>query len=480
MRRSPRHASKRHGAAIGMTAVAACTLGLAAYTFAPPSTTTSGSPTAYNTDAPVAAGNSAGSAQASAGSATASTAGGASTTSASGASTAAAAASAAAAGSTSAPAATGGPTAGNNLAGRGPLTAGGRIQVPSTVTIPGTPDLKLPTQGGQAAIEIDGQGMIGTYGPYTSQQPIASVTKTMTAYLILKDHPLSIGQQGPILTLTQADVTAYEYDLTQDMSVVPVEAGEQITENEALQALMLPSANNMADILAAWDAGSTTAFVTKMNAEAKTLGMTQTVFTDDSGFDPGSASSSSDLLTLGNLVMQNTYFANLVDQESAIIPVAGTIYNVNTLLGEYGVEGIKTGSTSQAGGCLLFTAKISVNGLPVTLLGVVLGQDENDPNEGELAVALTAAKNLVSSAESSLVTQTLIPAGGVVASATPGAPSLFATTAVTVVGYPGEQFNLAVNSSGSTPVLQVTAPTGAVVAQDTLVQQLPIGVLPTP
>ena len=68
-------------------------------------------------------------------------------------------------------------------------------------------------------------------------------------------------------------------------SVVPVIVGEQLSELQALQALLLPSAKNIAAVLARWDAGSVARFVAHMNATARSLGMTRTRYTDPSGYD---------------------------------------------------------------------------------------------------------------------------------------------------------------------------------------------------
>lgn len=329
-------------------------------------------------------------------------------------------------------------------------------------TVPGSLHLAWPSQG-QAQIGIYGQGTLGGYGPVTTAQPIASVTKTMTAYLILRNHPLSPGQQGPAITITAADVATYQYDVGQNMSTVPVTAGEQITENQALQALMLASADNIADVLAHWDTGTSTdaAFIAKMNTEAADLGMAHTHYADASGYDPGSVSTAPDQITLAQHAMTIGYFADLVDQSSAVIPDAGTIDNYNSLLGFDGVDGIKTGSTGQAGGCLLFNANITVNGRPLALIGAVLGQDA--PTGQELGVGLAAAKSLIASTESEITSYTLV-AANTAAATLPlvggGTKTLHTTRNLTVTGWPGEPVTLTLTGAGTTTTLKATTPSG--------------------
>src|SRR5205085_11676793 len=91
---------------------------------------------------------------------------------------------------------------------------------------------------GQAAVQI-GQSQIQA-GPNQHAAPIASLAKVMTAYLVLRDHPLQPGQDGRTITLTDADVADTDRRAGQDESVVPIAAGEQLTELQALQALLLP------------------------------------------------------------------------------------------------------------------------------------------------------------------------------------------------------------------------------------------------
>src|SRR5262245_57533979 len=106
---------------------------------------------------------------------------------------------------------------------------------------------------GQAAFAQTGQSRVHV-GPNQHPAPIASVAKVMTAYLVLRDHPLRPGQDGPTITLTDADVADTDRRRGQEESVVSIAAGEQLTELQALQALLLPAANNHAEVLALRDA----------------------------------------------------------------------------------------------------------------------------------------------------------------------------------------------------------------------------------
>ncbi len=225
---------------------------------------------------------------------------------------------------------------------------------------------------GQAAVQI-GQSQIQA-GPNQHAAAIASVAKVMTAYLVLRDHPLRPGQDGPTITLTDADVADTDRRRGQQESVVSVAAGEQLTERQALQALLLPSANNIAAVLARWDAGSADRFVARMNATARSLGMTHTRYTDPSGYDDATVSTAADQVRIVDRAMRLPVFASIVATPSATLPVAGTVHNTNTLLGHDGFVGVKTGSTAAAGGCFAFRAIRWIDGKRTTITGVVLGQ----------------------------------------------------------------------------------------------------------
>ena len=243
---------------------------------------------------------------------------------------------------------------------------------------------------GQAAFVQTGQSQVHA-GPNQHAAAIASVAKVMTAYLVLRDHPLRPGEDGPAIMLNDADVVDTERRRRQGESVVSVAAGEQLSELQALQALLLPSANNMAAVLARWDAGSEALFVARMNATARSLGMTHTRYTDASGYDDATVSTAADQVRLVDRAMRLPVFASIVATPSATLPVAGTVHNTNTLLGHNGFVGVKTGSTAAAGGCFAFRAIHWIDGKQTTITGVVLGQ----PGHDRIAAGLAAADAMV-------------------------------------------------------------------------------------
>jgi D-alanyl-D-alanine carboxypeptidase (penicillin-binding protein 5/6) len=242
---------------------------------------------------------------------------------------------------------------------------------------------------GQAAIQI-GQSRVQA-GPNQHAAAIASVAKVMTAYLVLRDQPLRPGQDGPTITVTDADVADTERRRGQQESVVSIAVGEQLTELQALQALLLPSANNIAAVLARWDAGSADRFVARMNATARSLGMAHTRYTDPSGYEDATVSTAADQVRIVDRAMRLPVFARIVATPSVTLPVAGTVHNTNTLLGYNGFVGVKTGSTAAAGGCFAFRAIRWIGGKQMTITGVVLGQ----PGHDQIAAGVAAADAMV-------------------------------------------------------------------------------------
>ena len=246
---------------------------------------------------------------------------------------------------------------------------------------------------GQAAFVI-GNGRPAV-SPHEQPAAIASLAKVMTAYLTLKRYPLSGAQDGFTITVSAADAQVAAEGGAEGQSVVAVRPGEQLTERQLLEALLIPSGNNIAQMLSALVAGTQTRFVAEMNAEARALGMDHTIYTDPSGFDPSTVSTAADQLRVFEQAMRYPVFRQIVSMASVTLPVAGTLPNFNPLIAE-GYAG-KTGSDSAAGGCLAFFTRVRVGGRRQTAAGVVLGQGQGRDTSALLGAAGQAAEQLVDS-----------------------------------------------------------------------------------
>jgi serine-type D-Ala-D-Ala carboxypeptidase (penicillin-binding protein 5/6) len=312
--------------------------------------------------------------------------------------------------------------------------------------LPGVPPQPAWPGQAEAAVGEAGVGLLASHG---GNQPlaIASVAKIMTAYVVLRDHPLPAGGSGPALTMNAADVAAYSRDERQGQSVVKVAAGEKLTELQALEATLIPSGNNIADLLTGWDAGSQAAFVAKMNAQARALGLLHTRYADASGVDPATVSTASDQFALAARALRIPVFRQIVAMPQVTLPAAGVAYNVNSALGQDGIVGVKTGSTPQAGGCLVFSAIKAVAGTQATIVGAVLGVQSTAAQPSELAGVISAAKTLLDSVSGDMEHLQVVRPGTVLAtvhSAWTSGPGAVAPSGVSVTGWPGMAVTVAV------------------------------------
>ncbi|MFJ7039487.1 D-alanyl-D-alanine carboxypeptidase [Streptomyces rochei] len=299
----------------------------------------------------------------------------------------------------------------------------------------GKPEIPWPSSG-QAALDVQG---IGTFGSSGEQKPvpIASVAKVMTAYVILRDHPLKSGADGPMIAIDQAAEDQSDAD---DESTVHVYAGDKISQREALDAILIASANNVARLLARWDAGSEKAFVEKMNAAAKDLGMTNTTYTDPSGLNDTTVSTAVDQVKLAKEAMKSVAFREVAQKMSYDDYKGENHSNWNQLVGHNGVVGIKTGTTTSALGNLVFAAKKEVGGETRTIVGAVVRQPAGGKDNTILGAALDSSDKLIRAAQDTLESSTILKKGDVVGyvdDGLGGRTPVVATEDVKAVGWPG-------------------------------------------
>ncbi|MFE6935991.1 D-alanyl-D-alanine carboxypeptidase family protein [Streptomyces sp. NPDC057699] len=311
-------------------------------------------------------------------------------------------------------------------------------------------DMPWP-EDGQGAVEVEGVGSIGTYGEEKSA-PIASVAKIMTAYVILQGHPITGKQAGDQIVV---DAKAGEEANRPDESTAPIKEGQKYTERQMLQLLMIPSGNNVARLLARWDATTEKAFVEKMNAAAKDLGMTNSVYTDPSGLEATTRSTPADQLKLAKAVTQNDVFREIVNMPQAEIPGIGkTIYNNNNILLEPGVSGIKTGSSTPAGGNLIWTAETVIDGKTRRIIGAVMGADTDGTLDAKLQRALQSSLALIQTAQEGVDSAAVVKKGQVVGYVDNGFGTrtpVVATKDLKAVGWGGLQVDLKLTDGGTTP-----------------------------
>lgn len=242
----------------------------------------------------------------------------------------------------------------------------------------------------QAAFGTTEQGLLENK-PGEVARPTASTAKVLTALVVLEKRPLKLGEQGPKITMTQADIDSYNQYYAQDGSLAQVVVGLELTQYQMLQGILLVSANNYADTLAIWAFGSlekyreaATQYVAEHNMKDTVVG------TDASGFSPSTMSTASDLTRLGIAAMNQPVIAEIAAQESVILPVAGLKNSTNHLLGVDGVVGLKTGNTNEAGGVYIFAAKYALDQTHST---VIVGAVQGEPT---VLAAMGEARRILS------------------------------------------------------------------------------------
>ncbi len=329
----------------------------------------------------------------------------------------------------------------------------------SAVRLPGTPPSFAWPSGGEAAAKVVGVGTVGQVRG-TQSVPVAGLAELLAAYVVLSDHHLAPGADGPAIPVTADTLAAYQAGQASQESEVPVAAGESLTELQALEGLLVDSGTDMATVLAHWDAGSVSAFVAKMNTAASGLGLTSTHITDPSGVDPATTSTAEDLVSLGEASLSIPVLRQIVSLGQASVPMTTVVYNPNFDLGHDGIIGIKTASDSSAQGCYLFAAQQNIGGKDVTVVGAVLGQPGGalGPN----TAAVDAGDALVRSVFAALHSFTIFAPGQKVAEVDAPWGSMAPVTVaqpVNVIGWPGLVATLEVRH----PPLRGPLPSGATV-----------------
>lgn len=248
--------------------------------------------------------------------------------------------------------------------------------------------LSFPGYGGSAIGAVGFDGVLAHAGS-TAPLPMASITKLVTALVVLQVKPLAAGAEGPKITMTSADVALYHHYLSVDGQVVTVKSGDVFTEHELLQLALIHSANNYATSLALWAFGSMDAYLSAAKTWIAAHRLTSMTITDPTGLDITDVASTADLLQLGKLALADPVLAPIVGTPSITIHDVGTLANTNTLLGYDGIEGIKTGTLNDAGSNLLFAARHRVGSATVVIIGVVLGGSTHQAVDSDIRSLLT-------------------------------------------------------------------------------------------
>ncbi|MFJ4219318.1 D-alanyl-D-alanine carboxypeptidase family protein [Curtobacterium luteum] len=240
-----------------------------------------------------------------------------------------------------------------------------------------TPDLSFPGYGATAVEATDFPESLRTSGD-RGERSIASISKVVTALVVLDEKPLRRGERGPTIRFTKQMQGLYAKYLAQNGEVAPMPAGLELSEYQTFQVMLMKSANNYAGALALWAFGSLDAYEHAASTWLDEHGLDDTQIHEPTGLDPANTATATDLVALGQLALANPVVKEIVGTKQVTVPGAGEIENSNKLLGLDGVEGIKTGTLDEAGACLLFAATYERGGRKVTVVGAMLGGVDHD------------------------------------------------------------------------------------------------------
>ncbi|MBW4079126.1 MAG: D-alanyl-D-alanine carboxypeptidase [Acidobacteria bacterium] len=249
----------------------------------------------------------------------------------------------------------------------------------STVTTVASPTpvphaLRLPWPSiASAAVAVPRLSIAAT----SAQQPvvpIASITKLMTAWVVLQKLPLALNQRGPCLQVSANDVALYDHDVATDQSSVKVALGETLCEGMLLRGMLVHSAGNFAQLLIELAHMSDAQFVNEMNKTALSFGLKHTHYVDYSGISAGDVSTAQEQSVVAvNLMTNEPVVRQIVALPAVKLPVAGTVASYTPYEGQYGVVGVKSGYTIPAGGCDVMAINVFIDHTVIPIYAVVIG-----------------------------------------------------------------------------------------------------------
>lgn len=257
---------------------------------------------------------------------------------------------------------------------------------------------------GSAALGVEGLGT--TAASAVEAVPMASITKVITALVVLDALPLAVGEAGPEYAFTRADRTEYFDTLAADESALDVPVGGTLTQYQLLEGMLIGSAGNYADRLVDGIYPSDAVYARAAMQWLTQHGLAGITVVDPSGISPRNTATPAALVALARRALANPVIAEIVAKTSVELPGAGLVENTNALLGEPGIVGIKTGLLFDDYN-LLAARDITVGDSTVRAYASMLGQPD-----GETRFAAT--RGLLNGLDAQLVPTIALPAGSIV------------------------------------------------------------------
>jgi D-alanyl-D-alanine carboxypeptidase (penicillin-binding protein 5/6) len=221
---------------------------------------------------------------------------------------------------------------------------------------------------------------VETASPRQPTEPIASLTKMMTAWVALHRLPLSGTQTGPCEVVNTSDLELYNADVAMGESVVKIVANETLCERTLLRGMLVHSACDYAQLLAGLTGMHMATFVAEMDQDARALKLNNTHYADVTGISDADTSTAVNQATMAADLMNNEpVVQGIVDLTEVSLPVAGVVSSFTPYVGQANVVGVKSGFTDAAGGCDVMAMDDRIGNTVITTYAVVLGEHGDNP-----------------------------------------------------------------------------------------------------
>ncbi|SDZ29278.1 D-alanyl-D-alanine carboxypeptidase family protein [Herbiconiux ginsengi] len=257
----------------------------------------------------------------------------------------------------------------------------------------------MPTTGASAIVADVATPVIASAG-LTDAVPMGGSAKIITALVVLAAKPLAAGSQGPTITVSKADADGYQKYVAESARTVAVAQGENWTQREMMEAMLLGSSNNHADTLARWAYGSIDAYLEAAQAWLTARGLTGITVVDATGLDENDVGTASDLARVSAFAFSEASISEIMasDADDITLPGNRRVDNLAAYLPDLGYTGVSRSYTDQAGICYLFALAVPVAGASgaaateATVYGAFIREPDWDTLDADLeALAGSAA-----------------------------------------------------------------------------------------
>ncbi|MCS5718657.1 hypothetical protein N1027_10975 [Herbiconiux sp. CPCC 205763] len=261
----------------------------------------------------------------------------------------------------------------------------------------------MPATGASAIVADVATPVIASAG-LTEAVPMGGSAKIITALVVLAAKPLAAGSEGPTIAVSKADADGYQKYIAESARTVAVAQGENWTQREMMEAMLLGSSNNHADTLARWAYGSIDAYLEAAQAWLTARGLTGITVVDATGLDENDIGTASDLARVSAFAFSEASISEIMasDADDITLPGNRRVDNLAAYQPELGYTGVSRSYTDQAGICYLFALAVPVAGsssgasgtdaATATLYGAFIREPDWDTLDADLeALAGSAA-----------------------------------------------------------------------------------------